>query len=108
MAHHYPPHTQAQAQAQTVPQSYPYPTGSYGYPAGYYAGFPGVPGYPFDPAAVGASAHVPTAPEIPGVSAQLASHVIQRLISTEMRDVGFEAAESGAMRRLELEVAACK
>ncbi|TBU44764.1 hypothetical protein BD309DRAFT_957609 [Dichomitus squalens] len=110
MAHHYPPH------AQTAPGYQPYPpaasTASYGYTAGYYPGYsqrPGANGYAFDPGAAGASAYAhggpATAPEIPGVSAQLASQALQRLISLEMRDAGFESAEGGAMRRLELEVA---
>ena len=112
MAHHYPPH----AQAPGYP-SYPAaaPAASYSYPAGYYPGYsprPGASGYAFDPAAAGASAYAqggpPTAPEIPGVSAQLASQALQRLISVEMRDAGFESAEGGALRRLELEVASCE
>ncbi|RPD74346.1 hypothetical protein L226DRAFT_560599 [Lentinus tigrinus ALCF2SS1-7] len=105
MAHHYPQHAQTQGYQ-------PYPAANYGYTAAYYPAYParsGAAGYPYDPAGA-ALTHPqggpPTAPEIPGVSAQLASHAIQRLISVEMRDAGFEAAEPGAIRRLELEVAA--
>ena len=109
MAHHYPQH----AQAQGYP---PYPAANYGYATAYYQAYPahpGAPGYPYDPAAVAGAALThpqggpPTAPEIPGVSSQLASHAMQRLISAEMREAGFESAEPGAIRRLELEVAAC-
>lgn len=106
MAHHYPQHAQAQGYQ-------PYPAANYGYTAAYYPGYPprtGTQGYAYD--AAGAALNhpqggPPTAPEIPGVSAQLASHAMQRLISAEMRSVGFESAETGAIRRLELEVAAC-
>ena len=105
MAHHYPPHTQTQGYQsyQTVP---------YAYTTNYYAGYaqrPGAPGYTFDTgvALTHPQGGPPAAPEIPGVSAQLASHALQRLISSEMRDAGFESAESGAIRRLELEVVAC-
>ncbi|KAI0722973.1 hypothetical protein C8Q76DRAFT_380608 [Earliella scabrosa] len=104
MAHHYPPHTQTQGYQsyQTVP---------YAYTTNYYAGYaqrPGAPGYTFDTgvALTHPQGGPPAAPEIPGVSAQLASHALQRLISSEMRDAGFESAESGAIRRLELEVVA--
>ncbi|KAL7282169.1 hypothetical protein PYCCODRAFT_1439056 [Trametes coccinea BRFM310] len=106
MAHHYPAHTQAQTF-----QSYPAP-GTYGYTPGYYPGYPPRPGaaYPYDAAAAGAAQQPQvgphSAPEIPGVSPQLASHAMQRLISSELRDAGFESAEAGAIRRLELEVAA--
>ena len=106
MAHHYPPHAQAQPQGQ--PTAHGYPVYAAGHSAAFYVGYPGVAGYPFDPNAVGAPKHVPTAPEIPGVSPQLASHAIQRLISFEMRDAGFETAEAGAVRRLELEVVSCE
>ncbi len=112
MAHHYPPQAQAPGY-----QSYPTaaPAATYGYTAGYYPGYPpraGAAGYAFDPAAVGASAYpqgkTPTAPEVPGISSELASKALQRLISVEMRDAGFETAEGGAMRRLELELASCE
>ncbi|KAI0771931.1 hypothetical protein BD413DRAFT_604070 [Trametes elegans] len=104
MAHHYPAHTQAQTY-----QSYPAPA-TYGYAApGYYQGYPPRPaaGYPYDAAGTSSQPQVGphTAPELPGVSPQLASHAMQRLISSELRDAGFESAESGAVRRLELEVA---
>ncbi|KAM5535705.1 hypothetical protein V8D89_010692 [Ganoderma adspersum] len=109
MAHHYPPHTQTPGY-----QSYPAaaPGATYGYTAGYYPGYPprpGAAGYTFESAAGGASAYSqggpPTAPEIPGVSSELASKALQRLIYVELRDAGFESAEGGAMRRLELELA---
>ena len=110
MAHHYPPHIQTQGY-----QSYS-GTAPYGYAGGYYpAGFPsrpGASGYTFDSATPGAAlthpqGGPPAPPEIPGVSAQLASDSIQRLIAVEMRDAGFVSAETGAMRRLEQEVVAC-
>ncbi|KAH9943121.1 uncharacterized protein BXZ73DRAFT_97176 [Epithele typhae] len=107
MAHHYPPHTQAQTQTQpqatqAVASGFPaFPAGSYPYGTGFYHNYPA--GYTFDS---GAHTQPPTAPEIPGVTAQLASHALGRLISTEMRDAGFESAELRAVRRLELEVAA--
>lgn len=106
MANHYPAHAQAQGYQA-------YPAAQYGYPATYYPGYPPQPGvqvFSFnDPAAGSARPQggPPTAPEIPGVSSQLASHCLHRLISAEMRDAGFESAEPGAMRRLELEVVAC-
>ncbi len=103
MAHHYPQHAQTQGYQ-------PYPAANYGYSAAYYPAYPsrsGAQGYAYDPAGNHPQGGPPTAPEIPGVSAQLASHAMQRLISAEMRSVGFESAETGAVRRLELEVAAC-
>ena len=112
MAHHYPPHAQTPGY-----QSYPpaAPAATYGYTAGYYPGYPprpGAAGYTFDPAGGAASAYPqggpPTAPEISGVSSEIASKALQRLISVEMRDAGFESAEGGAMRRLELELASCE
>ncbi|KAI0080725.1 hypothetical protein K474DRAFT_1589213 [Panus rudis PR-1116 ss-1] len=48
----------------------------------------------------------PTAPEIPAVTSEVASHVLQRLISSELRRAGFEAAQPGAIQRLELDVVA--
>lgn len=103
MAHHYPPHTQTQGY-----QSFANPP--YNFNAGFYPGYqarPGAAGYVFDGAAGANHPHggPPTAPEIPGVSSQLASQALQRLISHEMRDAGFESAEQGAVARLELEVA---
>ncbi|KAI0637877.1 hypothetical protein C8Q77DRAFT_1153577 [Trametes polyzona] len=107
MAHHYPPHAQSQAAAY---QAYPAPT-AYGYtPTTYYPGYPPRPGagYTFDPAAAGTSNQPQvgphSAPEVPGVSPQLASHAMQRLVSSELRDAGFDSAEAGALRRLEREV----
>ncbi|EIW61872.1 uncharacterized protein TRAVEDRAFT_35317 [Trametes versicolor FP-101664 SS1] len=106
MAHHYPAHTQNQAY-----QSYPAPA-AYGYSApGYYPGYQPRPGggYAFDGAVGGTSAQPQvgphSAPELPGVTPQLASHVMERLVSSELRDAGFESAEAGALRRLEREVA---
>ncbi|KAI0824612.1 hypothetical protein BC628DRAFT_1410748 [Trametes gibbosa] len=106
MAHHYPAHTQNQAYQ-------PYPNAAaYAYSApGYYPGYPPRPGagYTFDPATAGTSAQSQvgphSAPELPGVSPQLASHAMQRLLSSELRDAGFDSAEASAMRRLEREVA---
>ncbi|KAI0370204.1 hypothetical protein BV20DRAFT_966828 [Pilatotrama ljubarskyi] len=105
MAHHYPAHTQTQTY-----QPYPAPA-AYGYTAGsYYPGYPPRPGagYTYDGGVAGTSAQVGprSAPELPGVSPQLASHAMQRLISSELRDAGFESADAAAVRRLELEVAA--
>ena len=112
MAHHYPPHAQTPGYQTYSTVS---PATTYGYTAGYYPGYPprpGAAGYTFDPAAAGASPHPqggpPTAPEISGVSSELASKALQRLISVEMRDAGFESAEGGAVRRLELELASCE
>ena len=107
MAHHYPPHTQAQAQP-AAPSYASYPAAPFGYPSNFYASYPA--GYAYDSTTSGAPAYVPTAPEIPGVSARLASHALRRLISSEMRDAGFESAEAGAVRRLELEIgrASCR
>ncbi len=109
MAHHYPAHAQNQAY-----QSYPAPA-AYGYSApAYYPGYQPRPGggYAFD-GAVGATSAQPqvgphSAPELPGVTPQLASHVMERLVSSELRDAGFESAEAGALRRLEREVAECE
>ncbi|KAI0751431.1 hypothetical protein C8Q80DRAFT_1268666 [Daedaleopsis nitida] len=103
MAHHYPPHTQTQGYQS-------FANTPYGFNTGFYAGYPprtGAAGYAFDGAAGANHPHggPPTAPEIPGVSSQLASHALQRLISHEVRDAGFESAEQGAIARLELEVA---
>lgn len=110
MAQHYPPHTQTQGY-QTYTAAPPTP---YTYNAGYYPAFPprGAAAYTFDSTAPGATlmrseGGPPIAPEVPGISSQLASHALQRLIASEMRDAGFESAEAGAVRRLELEVASC-
>ncbi|GBE79410.1 hypothetical protein SCP_0206080 [Sparassis crispa] len=47
-----------------------------------------------------------TAPEISAVTPELASHALQRLLSCELRDAGFDAAQPTALQRLELEVVA--
>ncbi|KAI0676935.1 hypothetical protein C8Q78DRAFT_1073688 [Trametes maxima] len=109
MAHHYPAHAQAQAY-----QSYPAPA-AYAYTAapapGYYPGYPPRPGagYTYDASMAGTSSQPQmgphSAPELPGVTPQLASHALQRLIISELRDAGFDSAEGGAVRRLEREVA---
>lgn len=42
------------------------------------------------------------------ITPQVASQAIQKLVSNELRDVGFDSAQPSALRNLELEVAACK
>lgn len=49
-------------------------------------------------------AEVPIAPDVTDVTPGVASQSIQRLLSLEMKEAGFEAAEPPAMERLELEV----
>ena len=48
-----------------------------------------------------------TAPDVPAVSSELASHALERLVSAELSHAGFDSAEPAALRRLELEVIAC-
>ncbi|OCH93549.1 hypothetical protein OBBRIDRAFT_790074 [Obba rivulosa] len=46
------------------------------------------------------------APDLPAVTSEVASHTLQRLLSVELRDAGFESAQPDALRRLELEIVA--
>lgn len=50
---------------------------------------------------------VPVVPVVPAVTPELASRAMERLLSMELRDIGFDAAEPAALKRLELDVAAC-
>ncbi|KAH9938456.1 uncharacterized protein B0H18DRAFT_1112612 [Fomitopsis serialis] len=47
-----------------------------------------------------------SAPEIPAVTSEFASHALERLASAELSRVGFDSAEPAALQRLELEVIA--
>lgn len=53
-----------------------------------------------------APARPPSPPE-PSITPTVATRTIRRLIENEVIDVGFESAESQAVRRLEVEVVAC-
>jgi len=48
----------------------------------------------------------PPPPDFASVTPQIASQTVQRLISSQLRDAGYEAAQPQALRRLEIEVAA--
>jgi len=48
----------------------------------------------------------PPPPDLSSVTPQIASQTIQRLISAQLRDAGYEAAQPQALRRLESEVVA--
>jgi transcription initiation factor TFIID subunit 8 len=50
----------------------------------------------------------PPPPDFASVTPQIASQTVQRLISSQLRDAGYEAAQPQALRRLEIEVAACE
>lgn len=72
---------------------------------------PGYPGYP-PPGAIKQGSPppeppTPVVPIVPAVNPELASRAMQRLLSVELRDIGFDAAEPAALKRLELDVAAC-
>ncbi len=50
---------------------------------------------------------LPSAPTLPSVTPEVASRILHRLLSSELRNAGFDSAESSAMHRLELDVVAC-
>lgn len=49
----------------------------------------------------------PSPPDLTSITPDIASRAIQRLISSELRDAGFESAEPLALHRIEREVVAC-
>jgi transcription initiation factor TFIID subunit 8 len=49
----------------------------------------------------------PPPPDFTSITPDVASQAIQRLISAELRDVGFDSAQAPAVKRIELEVIAC-
>ena len=72
-----------------------------------------IPGYPIlyglpPPKAPSASNQHPVAPDIPGLSQEIASSQLQKLIVSHLKQSQFKAIESRALLRLELEVVACK
>ena len=103
---HYPP----QAYGTFQPQYPPY-TGSNHYPSQYPAQGAAVAAYPaYPPAQVKLPSPPPephTAPDVPAVNSELASHALERLVSAELSRAGFDSAEPAALKRLELEVTAC-
>jgi hypothetical protein len=50
----------------------------------------------------------PPPPVLASVTPPIASQTVQRLISTQLQDTGFDSVQPLAMRRLETEVAACE
>lgn len=48
-----------------------------------------------------------SAPDIPAVTSEIGSQIIQRLISSELHQAGFDAAQPTAVLRLEQEVVTC-
>ncbi|KAG6918899.1 hypothetical protein DXG01_010554 [Tephrocybe rancida] len=68
----------------------------------YYPSFPHVPQPKQSPVPEGP----PPPPDLTSITPAVASHSLQRLISTELRDVGFKSAQKDALRRLELDVVA--
>ncbi|KAI0728795.1 hypothetical protein C8Q72DRAFT_795098 [Fomitopsis betulina] len=103
---HYPP----QAYGVFQPQ-YPAYDGQNHYPSQYPAQGAHVAAYPAYPPVQARLTSPPpephTAPDVPAVNSELASHAIERLASAELSRAGFDSAEPAALRRLELEVAAC-
>lgn len=103
---HYPP----QAYGVFQPQ-YPAYDGQNHYPSQYPAQGAHVAAYPAYPHVQARLTSPPpephTAPDVPAVNSELASHAIERLASAELSRAGFDSAEPAALRRLELEVAAC-
>ncbi|PCH41369.1 hypothetical protein WOLCODRAFT_100413 [Wolfiporia cocos MD-104 SS10] len=103
---HYPPQAYGAYQAQ-----YPAYVNQSHYPPQYPApNQQASVGYPVYPPAQPKSATPPpepfTAPEITAVNSDVASHALQKLISLELRDAGFDSAQPAALHRLELEVIA--
>jgi len=50
----------------------------------------------------------PPPPDLPSVTPQVASQIIQRLIAATLKNSGYDAAQPAAMQRLEVEVTACE
>lgn len=103
---YYPP--QSYGSYQTPYTQYPQPTPQY--PTQFPQG--PLPNYPYPPGAVNQGSPppdppTPTVPAAPTVTPEIASRALQRLLSVELRDIGFDAAEPAALKRLELDVAAC-
>ena len=48
------------------------------------------------------------APDLAEVNENVASHAMQRLVSSELRHAGFDSALTSAVHRLELETIACQ
>lgn len=74
-----------------------------------------IPGYqiiyglpPPKPPTTSTPNQLPVAPDIPGISQEIASNQIQKLIVSHLKQTQFEAIEPRALQRLELEVVACK
>lgn len=103
---HYPP----QAYGVFQPQ-YPAYNGQNHYPSQYPAQGAAVAAYPAYPPVQAKPPSPPpephTAPDVPAVNSELASHALERLVSAELSRAGFDSAETAALQRLELEVAAC-
>ena len=69
---------------------------------------PGYPLYTFQPAkAPSPPPSLPTAPDIPTISPQIASNQVRKLIVSQLKMAEFESIELQALQRLELEVVAC-
>ena len=107
---YYPPQSYGSYQAPYTQYSAP---GQYGpqYPQGPIPGYapypaPGAPGG-VNPNEPPAEIPTPVVPIVPAVTPELASRAMQRLLSVELHDIGFDAAEPAALKRLELDVAAC-
>ncbi|KZT72658.1 hypothetical protein DAEQUDRAFT_762928 [Daedalea quercina L-15889] len=99
---HYPP----QAYSSSQPQ-HPAYTGQNYYPSQYPSQGTPVAAYPvYPPKAPSPPPEPHTAPEVPAVSSELASHAVGRLVSAELSRAGFDSAEPVALRRLEAEVVA--
>ena len=103
MSTYYPPSQPYGSYQGTYPN---YPTQAQ-YPAQFAAqsgsGSTSYPGYPPpSPAPEPISA-----PEIPAITSEIASQIIQRLISSELHHAGFDTAQPSTVLRLEQEVVAC-
>ncbi|KAI0939570.1 hypothetical protein AcW1_004561 [Taiwanofungus camphoratus] len=99
---YYPP--QAYGQYQTQYPSYP---NQNHYPSQYSPQTPTATYPVYQPSQIKQGTPPPEpqpAPELPAITPGLASNALQRLLSLELRDIGFDSAQPAALRRLELEV----
>ena len=103
---YYPPQNYGSYQTPYTQYSQP---GQYSsqYPQGSLAAYPAYPPGGVKQGSPPPEAPAPAVPVVPSVTPELASRALQRLLSVELRDIGFDSAEPAALKRLELDVAAC-
>lgn len=92
-----PPTVTFQTPLQNTPQSFPFQHGSF--PMFF---------VPIQPPKPHLTHHRLPPGDPSSVTSQIASKAVHRLISTQLRSTGYDSAQPQALRRLELEVVACK